>query len=126
MQQVCNLKDKRTGLCKTWLLFEEPGLGAGFFMTSGFSGVVDPRLPVFYRFQDSQRAVSGFGACIPGCLYQLLAGVFLFGRWAFYCSTLGLGRQALYIRLQHFVVIFDAQIPGRQTFAVLFEISPAE
>ncbi len=75
MQQVCNLKDKRAGLCKTWLLFEEPGLGAGFFMTSGFSGVVDPRLPVFYRFQDSQRAgesLAVFGACIPGCLYQCL------------------------------------------------------
>ncbi|CAM5522502.1 hypothetical protein AFAE65S_04119 [Alcaligenes phenolicus] len=128
MQQVCNLKDKRAGLCKTWLLFEEPGLGAGFFMTSGFSGVVDPRLPVFYRFQDSQRAVSGFWGMYPWLPVSMLAGVYLFGRWAFYCITLGqsLGRQALYIRLQHFVVIFDAQIPGRQTFAVLFEISPAE
>lgn len=100
-------------------------------MTSGFSGVVDPRLPVFLQVPGqpaSRRVVSGFGACIPGCLYQLLAGVFLFGRWAFYCITLGLGlgRQALYIRLQHFVVIFDAQIPGRQTFVVLFKISPAE
>jgi len=57
MQQVCNLKDKRTGLCKTWLLFEEPGLGAGFFYDFRVFPVLLIRVYLFfYRFQGSQRA----------------------------------------------------------------------